>query len=50
MGRTESGYGGERSHGVRLRRVDAANPDISNEVIVLDVLITYTVNKIYKTV
>lgn len=34
--------------GFRLRRVDAADPDISNELLILDVIITYTVNKIYK--
>jgi hypothetical protein len=34
--------------GFRLRRIDAADPDITGEVIVLDCLITYTVDKVFK--
>lgn len=32
----------------RLRRIAASSLEVSNEIIVLDVIITYTVNKIYK--
>lgn len=32
----------------RLRRIAASSLECSNEIIVLDVIITYTVNKIYK--
>lgn len=34
--------------GFRLRRIAASSLEISDEVIVLDCLVTYTVNKIYK--
>jgi hypothetical protein len=35
--------------GFRLRRIAASELEISNEIIVLDCLITYTVDKIYKS-
>lgn len=34
--------------GMRLRRVDATNPDISGEIIVLDWTMKYKVNKVFK--
>jgi len=34
--------------GIRLRRVDATNPDISGEVIVIDWTMKYKVNKLFK--
>lgn len=32
----------------RLRRLDATDPDITGDIIILDVIITYTVDKVFK--